>query len=109
MLGFGPVHVRRDLATVSASMHRPIRSVIIAIAVSTGSICSLAQSAPDSPDKVWHSRAEQSVSRELATLPPSKIDIDPAKIYTLAELIDIAEQHNPETRIAWQNAKARAA
>jgi len=30
-------------------------------------------------------------------------------IYTLAELIDLAEQHNPETRVAWQEAKSKAA
>lgn len=34
---------------------------------------------------------------------------DPSKIYTLPELVDVAEQNNPETRVAWQNAKARAA
>jgi outer membrane protein TolC len=31
------------------------------------------------------------------------------KTYTLADLIDLAEQHNPQTRYAWQQAKARAA
>jgi len=90
-------------------MHRSLSYVIIAFAVFAGSICGLAQSAPDSPDKVWRSSQEQGISRELKTLPEPKVDIDPAKIYTLAELIDIAEQNNPETRIAWQNAKARAA
>lgn len=35
--------------------------------------------------------------------------LDPAKTYTLAELIDLAEQHNPETRVAWEEAKSRAA
>jgi outer membrane protein TolC len=35
--------------------------------------------------------------------------IEPDKIYTLAELIDLAEEHNPSTRIAWQQAKSRAA
>jgi len=34
---------------------------------------------------------------------------DPSKIYTLPELVDIAEQNNPETRVAWESAKARAA
>jgi len=76
---------------------------------SAGPICSLAQSAPDAPDKVWHSPAEQSISRDLAAVPPSAIQIDPAKAYSLPELIDLAEQHNPETRVAWQSAKGRAA
>jgi outer membrane protein TolC len=34
---------------------------------------------------------------------------DPLKVYTLPELVDVAEQNNPETRVAWENAKARAA
>ena len=34
---------------------------------------------------------------------------DPGKTYTLAELVNLAEQNNPETRVAWENAKARAA
>ncbi len=68
-----------------------------------------AQSVPASPDKVWHSKAEQGLDRELAARPESKFDIDPAKPYTLAELIDLAQRHNPETRVAWEEAKARAA
>jgi outer membrane protein TolC len=35
--------------------------------------------------------------------------MDVQKRYTLAELIDLAQQHNPETRVAWEEAKARAA
>jgi outer membrane protein len=34
--------------------------------------------------------------------------IDPAKTYELAELIDIAQRTNPETRIAWENARQAA-
>ena len=34
---------------------------------------------------------------------------DPGKTYTLPELVNVAEQNNPETRVAWENAKARAA
>ncbi|SEG63453.1 Outer membrane protein TolC [Bryocella elongata] len=34
--------------------------------------------------------------------------LDPSKDYSLAELIDIAEHNNPETRAAWERAKQRA-
>lgn len=34
--------------------------------------------------------------------------LDPAHPYTLAELIDIAEEHNPSTRVAWERAKQKA-
>jgi outer membrane protein len=78
--------------------------VLFAIALSAG-----AQSAPASPDKPWHGNAEAGLNKQLSSLPDTKYDLDPAKAYTLAELIDLAEQHNPETRFAWQQAKARAA
>jgi TolC family type I secretion outer membrane protein len=34
--------------------------------------------------------------------------LDPAHAYTLAELIDVAEQHNPTTRVVWERAKQKA-
>ncbi|WP_260703489.1 TolC family protein [Edaphobacter flagellatus] len=34
--------------------------------------------------------------------------IDSARLYGLAELVDIAEQNNPQTRIVWERAKQRA-
>jgi outer membrane protein len=36
------------------------------------------------------------------------IILDPAHPYTLAELIDLAEHHNPTTRIIWERAKQKA-
>ena len=40
---------------------------------------------------------------------PLSISIDPRKVYNLAELIDIAERTNPETRVAWERARQAAA
>ena len=34
--------------------------------------------------------------------------LDPAHSYTLAELIDVAEDHNPDTRTIWERAKQKA-
>jgi outer membrane protein TolC len=79
--------------------------VILATACCAGA---WAQSAPPAPDKVWHSKAESGLDHALAARPEAKYDIDAAKVYTLAELIDLAEEHNPETRVAWQEARARA-
>src|SRR5947207_103422 len=39
----------------------------------------------------------------------SRVAINPRKIYNLAELIDIAERNNPETRVAWERARQAAA
>jgi len=75
-----------------------------------GALIADAQKPPASPDKAWHNpSAEQGLNQQLSSLPDTKYSLDPAKIYTLAELIDLAEEHNPETRLAWQQAKARAA
>ena len=38
----------------------------------------------------------------------SRVSINPRKLYTLAELIDIAERNNPETRVAWERARYAA-
>ena len=39
----------------------------------------------------------------------SRVSINPRKIYNLAELIDIAERNNPDTRVAWERARQAAA
>jgi outer membrane protein len=77
--------------------------------MATLSCVAAAQSAPPSADKAWHTKAEVGLSKELATHLEAKYDVDQAKLYTLAELIDLAEQHNPETRVTWEQARARAA
>jgi outer membrane protein len=82
---------------------------VAALMAGTVAATCYAQSAPATPDRVWHSKAEQSLDRELTSHPEAKYDMDPHKSYTLAELIDLAQQHNPETRVAWEEAKARAA
>lgn len=69
----------------------------------------MAQSAPPAADRAWHAKGEDSLSREAKEAPERKYALDPTKVYTLAELIDFAEQHNPKTRLAWEQAKARAA
>lgn len=63
------------------------------------------QQAPGVADRPWDSASSKpSVpAKSVAAFVP-----DPAKTYTLAELVDVAEKNNPETRVAWENAKARA-
>jgi outer membrane protein len=66
-----------------------------------------AQSAPSSPDRPW-----TVVSKQPLTLPPRPTlvpPIDSSKIYSLPELVNLAEQNNPETRVVWEAAKARSA
>ena len=68
-----------------------------------------AQSAPVSSDRPWHSPAERNVEADLRDSPDSRFTIDSAKTYSLPELIDMAEAHNPVTRDSWERARAQAA
>lgn len=68
-----------------------------------------AQTAPVTPDRPWHGAQEVSLARELGQDTQTSLAPDAGKTYDLAELVDFAEQHNPQTRVAWQNAKAQAA
>src|SRR5271154_4210416 len=68
-----------------------------------------AQSPPPSPDRVWHSADEPQIVSEGNRFRQSAFRIEPDKAYSLAELIDLAETHNPETRVAWENARAQGA
>ena len=69
----------------------------------------LPQDAPVSPDHPWHGRGEQRIEADAKTIGVSRFRTDPDKTYSLAELIDLAESHNPETRVAWERARAQAA
>lgn len=73
-----------------------------------GEVVGYAQKAPAAADHPWD---VSSLPRPLKVppRPAPAVTLDPAKIYTLPELVNIAEQNNPETRVAWQNAEARAA
>jgi hypothetical protein len=70
---------------------------------------SVAQSPPASPGRPWHSPEERQIVTEARRVPSPPLPIDPARVYSLAELIDLAEAHNPETRVAWESARAQAA
>jgi outer membrane protein len=69
----------------------------------------LAQSPPSSPNRPWHAQAEEKVEADAKHLRDARFGIDPQKTYSLAELVDLAEEHNPETRVAWEHARASAA
>src|SRR5579863_3894416 len=68
----------------------------------------IAQGTPPAPGIIWEPRGAQTLGKESTAKPLDQISLAPNKAYTLAELIDLAEQHNPETRVAWQEAKSKA-
>jgi len=79
-------------------------SIVIFGCVSAG-----AQSAPPTHDRPWTSPFEQQIRTQNQSVALPKFTVDPNKAYSLPELVDLAQQHNPETRFAWERAKAQAA
>ncbi len=70
---------------------------------------SIAQQAPSAPDSLWRAPAKAKLNVRLPAPPLRTYTVSSAKVYTLADLIDLAERHNPQTRFAWEQARARAA
>jgi outer membrane protein len=99
---------------VCQSRLRPsaVRAVVpaaIALILLHGASLALAQRAPVSPDHPWHGLGEARIEADARKLTETGLNYDQEKTYSLAELIDLAESHNPETRVAWERARAQAA
>jgi outer membrane protein len=82
--------------------------VIVGIAVAR-------DDAPPSSVRPWAPPTLPRYEGELREYQPTEAErryvpaIDPRKTYSLAELIDIAQRSNPETRVAWERARQAAA
>ena len=70
---------------------------------------------PPSSVRPWAPPTLPRYEGELRNYQPTEAErrylpaIDPRKTYNLAELIDIAQRSNPETRVAWERARMAAA
>ena len=69
----------------------------------------LGQTVPASPEHPWHGSPEFSMKEDAGRVGDSRFAVDQSKTYSLAELIDLAEAHNPATRTAWERARSQAA
>lgn len=88
------------------NVHRHALRISLLLLLSSGSLCSdsaLAQCAGvvSSPGAISACATRTISTAKIAT-------IDSRHQYSLAELIDIGEQNNPQTRIAWERAKQKA-
>jgi len=79
---------------------------LVVIATGLVFIRSVMAQAPPSPERPW--AIPESVISRAAQL-GGQVTPVPKKQYGLAELIDLAERSNPETREAWETARAAAA
>ena len=68
-----------------------------------------AQRPPSTLDRPWHSPEERQAANDGMRFRQAPFRIESDRVYSLPELIDLAESHNPETRVGWENARAQAA
>jgi outer membrane protein len=98
------------LPLVRRSTMKILACTAVLIASFSCSARAVGQAAPGSPDHPWHApAAEQKLEAEAKGVLSSGFKVDPAKTYSLAELVDLAESHNPQTRLAWERARSQAA
>jgi outer membrane protein len=78
-------------------------------------IASASDHAPPSSVRPWAPPSLPSYEGQLRQYDPTEAErrffppIDPRKTYNLADLINIAQRSNPETRVAWERARMAAA
>jgi outer membrane protein len=102
------VETRRALPMCSLMSKNPHRTTVPAL-IMIAAIPVFAQSPPESPDRPWHTSYERQLTNDLRSLRQPVFPVESEKAYSLAELIDLAEAHNPETRVAWEYARAQGA
>src|SRR5258707_8554411 len=99
------VPVTQRLQLSGLRLARTARNIVVLAAISR----LFAQSPPVSSARPWHSFEEQETMKEAQRFHPPTVRIELEKIYSLAELIDLAETHNPETRVTWEKAVGQGA
>ena len=88
---------------------RVVLTVILSLLSLVGSAAGGSKdSAPPSADRPWSPPdlpAHQAELQSRRVDSPGSALVDPRKLYHLPELIDLAQQLNPDTKVAWQRAK----
>jgi outer membrane protein TolC len=101
-----------------------LRLVALAGCTLLGACNDTSNLAPASPDTPWQAQSADEAAPPPAsavpaprqfTVPPDTVaqspspsGIDTSHVYSLVELIDIAQSRNPETRVAWEQARQAA-
>jgi outer membrane protein len=86
-------------------------SWLLTLAVTIPSLFSVGawgQKAPTTPDMPWFPN-DLLLERQTTVVAIHEASIDEGHVYSLGELIDIAESNSPTTRAAWNRAKMTAA
>ena len=102
------LRITRAFSSHSLTLKDPARTTI-PVVILMATIPLFAQTPPASPDRPWHTSDELRIANDGKRVRQPALPIERDKAYSLAELIDLAETHNPETRVAWESARAQGA
>src|SRR5882757_8487536 len=98
----------RHISAIRLTM-KPTAYAVLVLALFTGTDFAK-DAAPPTAERPWAPPRLDQYQRELAGRSArekgdgSHTPVDPGRIYTLPELIDLAQRNNPETRVAWERA-----
>src|SRR6202021_642017 len=70
---------------------------------------SFCPNAPASPEHPPHFAGEHQIEGAAKPFLESRFSLESGRTYSLAELVNLAEEHNPEAQVAWENARAQMA
>src|SRR5271155_3453398 len=94
------------MRTIRMGRLLPMR--LLALGAMMTSVGAWGQMAPTTPNVPWVPD-DRLLARHETAVAPHEASIDAEHVYSLGELIDIAESNNPTTQAAWNRAKATAA
>jgi outer membrane protein len=89
-------------------MSRLVHVRLLALGAMMTSVGAWGQKAPTTPNVPWVPD-DHVLARHETAVAPHEASIDAEHVYSLGELIDIAESNNPTTQAAWNRAKVTAA
>jgi outer membrane protein len=98
---------RRDCRATATRLRCNLLYIVIAIAALAVHATVWSQNAPASSNQPWHPPGENSYRLQAEREPATPISAAQGSAYSLSDLIDFAESHNPETKAAWESARAR--
>ena len=87
---------------------KPRRRVSLVLALSA-TVVARGQQPPPSPERPFAVSLGQNAEVAVGRFSEARPLLDDSHPYTLAELVNIAESNNPDTRMVWEQAKQRAA
>jgi outer membrane protein len=98
-------HRETAITSLGSIARRLVLAIAMTLFVPAGG---WSQKIPDAPNAPWVA-PHRTLELHTTAVAPHEAQVDGEHVYSLGELIDIAESNNPTTQAAWDQAKANAA